>query len=233
MEDVTIIIQGKIDSSVLERWVLEYGDWNVIVSTWSTENLGKVHIPKNWTLLQFPMTPQFIDIMTLQWQLQSTMNAFQYVKTPFLIKARGDEFYSNLHRFVQEVKIKSQQIICSDIFYRGLENIPFHISDHLIGGTTENIKLMFERTYDLTKDGWKMSEKIAGRDNSETYLGFAFVASKEDIIIDSHQNYMTMETSIALFEKWFDSFSVDKLSPFVVRYGAERFESKGKCGYNF
>jgi hypothetical protein len=59
------------------------------------------------------------------------------------------------------------------------------------------------------------------------------VASKEDIIIDSHQNYMTMETSIALFEKWFDSFSVDKLSPFVVRYGAERFESKGKCGYNF
>lgn len=233
MEDVTIIIQGKIDSSVLERWVLEYGDWNVIVSTWSTENLGKVHIPKNWTLLQFPMTPKFIDIMTLQWQLQSTMNAFQYVKTPFLIKARGDEFYSNLHRFVKEVKIKSQQIICSDIFYRGLENNPFHISDHLIGGTTENIKLMFERTYDLTKDGWKMSEKITGRDNSETYLGFAFVASKEDIIIDSHQNYMTMETSIPLFEKWFDSFSVDKLSPFVVRYGPERFESKGKCGYNF
>lgn len=233
MEDVTIIIQGKIDSGLLERWVLEYEQWNVIVSTWSTENLGEVRIPKNWTLLQFPLTPQFIDIMTLQWQLQSTMNAFQYVKTPFLIKVRGDEFYSNLYRFVKEIKIKSQQIICSDIFYRGLEHNPFHISDHLIGGTTENVTLMFEKTYDLVKDGWKMNEGIIGRDNSETYLGFSFVANKEEIIIDSHQNYTSMKTSIPLFEKWFDSFSVDKLSPFVVRYGAERYESKAKCGYNF
>lgn len=233
MEDVTIIIQGKIDSELLERWVLEYEEWNVIVSTWSTENLGGVRIPKNWILLQFPLTPQFIDIMTLQWQLQSTMNAFQYVKTPFLIKARGDEFYSNLYRFVKEIKIKSQQIICSDIFYRGLEHNPFHISDHLIGGTSENIKIMFENTWEQIKDGWKMTSDFDGSENPETYLGFGFVSHMENITKEQHKSYLSEEMSEPLFEKWFDSFSVDKLSPFVVRYGAERYESKAKCGYNF
>jgi len=39
MEDVTIVIQGRINREFIEMWTKEYESWNVILSTWNYENV--------------------------------------------------------------------------------------------------------------------------------------------------------------------------------------------------
>lgn len=233
MKDITIIIQGKIDIPQLNRWILEYPNWNIIISTWSTQNLTDIKIPEKWSLLQFPLPENTVDIATLQWQLESTINAFQYVKTPYLVKARGDEFYSNLYRFAKEIIIKNTQIICSDIFYRGLEKNYFHISDHLMGGTSENIMALFKNTHKQVIDGWKIDDQFPQKHNPEPYLGFGFISYMEKIDKHEHKHFFNQEKSYPLVEKYFDSFPVEKLAPFHVRYGPKSFTSKYDCTSNF
>lgn len=238
MDDVTIILQGRINSECLKRWVDTYFDWNVIVSSWTRvdgndNQIGISTIPKKWSLLISQQPQKTIDISSLQYQIQSTTNAFPYVKSEYLIKARGDEFYSNLHRFVREMKYKKEQIICSDIYYRGFQGNHFHISDHLIGGTTENVKGMFENTFEQISDGWKMASHFTGSGNPETYLGFGFVSFKEKILKEDHEHYLYREISEPLFEKWFDSYDLQKLSPYLVSCQGNSFNEKYNCNYNF
>lgn len=238
MDDVTIILQGYLDSHQIQKWIHNYSNWNVIISTWCNRqgespeiNISK--LPPKWSFLMVPLPKKTVDIGNLQYQIQSTQNAFQHVNTEYIIKARGDEYYSNLHRFVREMKYKKDQIICSDIFYRGYQGNYFHISDHLIGGTSENIKIMFENSWEQIKDGWKMTPDFAGSGNPETYLGFGFVSHKENITKEQHQSYLSKEMSEPLFEKWFDSYDLEKIAPYVVKAQGKQFSKKYECQYNF
>ena len=238
MDDVTIILQGRINPACLKRWVDTYFDWNVVVSTWTKvdghdNQINISSIPKKWSFLILPQPQKTIDISSLQFQIQSTTNAFPYVNTEYLIKVRGDEFYSNLHRFVREMKYKKEQIICSDIYYRGYQGNYFHISDHLIGGTTNNVKAMFEKTFEQISDGWKMTSNFVGNSNPETYLGFGFVSYKEKILKEDHEHYLSRGISEPLFEKWFDNYDLQKLSPYLVSCQGNSFDVKYNCNANF
>jgi hypothetical protein len=62
--------------------------------------------------------------------------------TDYVIKMRSDEFYSNLEPFMESVKRFPKKITTGDVFFRN-SKIPFHPSDHLVGGTTENMRLVF------------------------------------------------------------------------------------------
>jgi len=238
MDDVTIILQGRINPACLERWITTYFDWNVVVSTWTkvdghNNKINISSIPSKWSVLSLPQPQKTIDIGTLQFQIQSTTNAFPHVNSEYLIKVRGDEFYSNLHRFVREMKYKKEQIICSDIYYRGFQKSYFHISDHLIGGTTNNVKAMFENTFKQISDGWKMTSNFDGSSNPETYLGFGFVSYKEKILKENHEHYLSQEISEPLFEKWFDNYDLQKLSPYLVSCQRNSFDVKYNCTPNF
>jgi hypothetical protein len=234
MEDVTIILQGPINTGQLRKWIENYKEWNIIISTWGNQQLELITFPPKWIVLIFPISERTIDIGNLEYQILSTVRGFPYVQTQFLIKGRCDEYFSNLHRFVRELKYKKDQIICSDIFYRGLESDTFfHISDHLIGGTTPNVKAMFENTYNQIKDGWKIDSSIIVTGIPESYLGFGFVSYKEDIDKNSHQEFFTHEKSHPLFEKWFDSYDINKLFPYVISCRKIEYSSRYNCLANF
>jgi hypothetical protein len=68
--------------------------------------------------------------------------------TDYVIKMRSDEFYSNLEPFMESVRKYPEKITTGDVFFRN-SKIPFHPSDHLVGGTTENMRLVFGRAKEL------------------------------------------------------------------------------------
>jgi hypothetical protein len=98
-EDVTILIQGRINVKHIDKWVHKYKDWNVIISTWNEYDLNVIKIPPKWTVLMFPKpNKRFFNVGNLDLQILSTLNGLRYVETPYTIKARGDEFFSKIGR---------------------------------------------------------------------------------------------------------------------------------------
>lgn len=234
MKDVTIVIQGRVRNDFLVKWVKEYSDWNVILSTWNDSNIGGIEFPESWRILMFPKPPRYGGVGNLDYQIDSTLNGLKYVETDYCIKARGDEFFLNLYRFVKDLKLKPEQIICGDVFYRALENNTFfHIGDHLIGGTTENMKIMFENTKRLLKGGFRFPHEFPITHVPEPYLGFGFVQEKEKIDLDKIYHYLTNEISQPLCEKWFDSFHLEKFEEFIITRGAETLSSRYNCSPKF
>lgn len=61
--------------------------------------------------------------------------ALQACKSPYTIKMRSDEFYSNLEPFINAIIENKSKIVTNDVFFRNAK-IPFHPSDHLLGGPT-------------------------------------------------------------------------------------------------
>jgi hypothetical protein len=232
IEEVTIVIQGRVNVQHIGRWVQKYKDWNVIISTWNEYDLNITQIPEKWTILQFPKPKKrFFNVTNLDLQILSTLNGLRYVETPYTIKARGDEYFSNLHSFLNEMEYKKDKVICSDVFFRGLQKGSFfHISDHLIGSSTENIKIMFQNTWDLLIDGWLMPVNTVGPEN---YLGYGFIKSKEKLDINQIELHLTDEFSQPLFEKWFDYIPMSKLAPYVVVYHGKDHDSQYPCHYHF
>jgi hypothetical protein len=234
MEDVTILIQGRINPEFIKMWINEYESWNVILSTWNYENVDGLEFPKNWIVLLMPKPERYGDVGNLDLQLTSTLNGLYYVKTKYVIKVRGDEFFYNLYRFVREIKLKSEQIIFGDIFYRALEkDTHYHISDHIIGGSLDNVKDMFENTQILLSNNFKFPRNFPITHIPEPYLGFGFIQFKEKIPISNIEIYLDDKISMPLCEKWYDTFAIEKFGSFFVRRGVETHSSRCKCDKNF
>lgn len=66
----------------------------------------------------------------------SVQLALQACSTPYAIKMRSDEFYSNLSPIVNAVKKHKTKLITNEVFFRNAV-IPFHPSDHLVAGGVE------------------------------------------------------------------------------------------------
>lgn len=234
MEGVTIVIQGRLKGELIHQWISCYQDWNVVLSTWNDENIQGFVFPKNWVVLLMPKPERYGNIHNLDLQVTSTLNGLKYVKTPYTIKVRGDEFYLNLHRFVKEMKLKSEQILCGNIFYRALHpNTFYHISDHFLGGTTENLGDMFTNTFRLLSQGFRFPAELPITHSAEPYLGWAFVQEKERIPLSDIGNYLKDEISHPLCERWFDTFDVEKFTEYTVTRGGNHYSSKCNCDTNF
>jgi hypothetical protein len=145
MKNVTILLQGKILQDTIDFFVNHYPDQNIVISTWIGCNLdfSKLRQSHNVILTKLPKNGGHQNI---NYQLLSTTNGLKYVETDYVIKIRGDEYYSNMEYITNQIVMNPQKIHCSSVFFRHWEFMKYHISDHIIAGTTDNIKLMFEKT---------------------------------------------------------------------------------------
>jgi hypothetical protein len=234
MEDVTIVIQGKIDYESLLSLSRSYSDWKVVLSTWTNEDFEGIIFPENWTILKFPKPSDNLGYGNLYFQVQSTLNGLRYVETPYCIKLRGDEFYSNLDHMVNELKLNPSRIYCTSIFFRALHpNTSFHISDHLLVGTTENIKLMIENTKYLMESAFWFPEGRGERHTPEPYLGFGFIQKKENISLENVESLINSTKSNQLMSlKWFGVYPLELLDPYIVSVKGNQFKSRCDCQDN-
>jgi hypothetical protein len=225
MEDVTIIIQGRVSPETISDWILYYSSWNVIISTWSDQNISEFDFPENWTIIKRPV-PKRIPIGGNNFDLQvnSTLAGLHYVETEYCIKVRGDEFYSDLDLIINEVKVNPNRIYCSNIFFRAYgENTHYHISDHLLASNTQNIKDLFGNAMELLKSGYKLPESFDILQTPESYLGFSFVQYKENISLENPYPYLNKDVSIMLTNKWFGVYPVNLFNKSVISYNGVKY----------
>jgi hypothetical protein len=145
MQDVTLIVQGRITQETFDFYVKNYTGWNVVISTWVGLDIDYSELPDGFTLL-ISKLPKESGFQNLNYQLVSTLNALNRIKTPYVIKVRGDEQWSNLDTTYNTIKINPNKIWCSSVFFRAWIYMNYHTSDHIIAGTLENLLTMFQST---------------------------------------------------------------------------------------
>ena len=146
MEDVTILIQGRLNQECYDFFVENYTKYPyVVISTWINSDIDFTNLPANFTLIKHKL-PEKPGYQNLNYQLTSTLNGLQFVKTKYVIKQRGDEYWSNIDRIADRIQSNDDKIFTSPIWFRHWEFAQYHASDHLIAGTKENLELMFLST---------------------------------------------------------------------------------------
>lgn len=141
---IAIVIQGKLERDCYDFYVENYKDYPVIISTWENtiSSLNINIIPDNFTIIENKF-PEKNGYQNFNLQVESTLAALELVKTEYVIKMRGDEYYSNIEYLLEKVTSLPQMVFTSPVFFRAWKHYKFHISDHLIMSTTDNIKKMF------------------------------------------------------------------------------------------
>jgi len=177
LDDVTIILQGRIDEECFNLWLANYSEYNVVISTWTdcSIDFSKIELPSHWKLVKttYPYTRLTTD-SNLDYQVITTLSALYATNTKWVIKMRLDEYWSNMEVVYRKMILDEKKIVCGSMFFRPMINqYPWHISDHVMGGTVDNMKLMFEKTLH------NLEIKLWDYPIPESHLGLAYVMAKE------------------------------------------------------
>jgi hypothetical protein len=147
--------------------------------------------------------------------------------TPYAIKMRNDEFYSNLKPFEESIKKFPDKIVTNEVFFRN-STIPIHPSDHLVGGSVDVMKNVFDKarehvqvsesklqgdifTFLRATEFFKTNKAFA----AEQILGIAAiqVVGKEEL---------TNENFINLMKSVFRVVPSDELGVFRIMYNSHK-----------
>jgi hypothetical protein len=210
ISDLTIVIQGRCEDDKLQMWLSNYSDWNVIISTWY-DYVIPFEVPLNWKVVKSNQNeiPDFVGkngMQNLEYQIISSLAGLNLVKTKYSIKVRGDEYWSNLDK----IKFDDTKLICGSMYFRPIDyTYPFHIGDHIIAGTTDNLKDMFNKTFS------NLLNDVRPMNTPEVLLGWGYVQQKENISNAEMFSICDRMVSKPYLQKWFDIIDVNELSPFI------------------
>lgn len=212
MEDVTIVIQGRITQDTFDFYVKNYKGWNVLISTWVGLDIDYSTLPDGFSLV-ISKLPEQNGFQNLNYQLVSTLNALNKIKTPYVIKVRGDEQWSNLESVYKSIKTNPNKIWCSSVFFRPWVYMHYHASDHIVAGTLENLLTMFQSTkYNFDNEliyYIKNGEKVLYWE-PEIMLTRSYVKAKLP------ERYERVDGRI-LMRELFDILDIDLLKPFKIK----------------
>jgi hypothetical protein len=218
MEDVTIIIQGRLLQDSYDFYIKNYTDCSVIISTWIDTEINFKNLPPNFIVL-LSQYPHDYGAQNLHLQIISTLNALECVTTKYVIKVRGDEYYSNLQYVANSIKVEPTKIHTSSVFFRAWQYSEYHISDHIIAGTIDNTKTMFracKHTFDTGKlnvSKWKKEGK---------FFKYVTTHAPEERITKSYllakePNKFEKVDGRILMKEHFDILDIDLLKPYKVK----------------
>ena len=227
MEDCTIIIQGKIEQESYDFYKTKYHNCPVIISTWADTGIDFSELPKNFKLLIAPLPLESGD-QNINYQLVSTLNALDLVKTNYVIKMRGDEYWSYPENIYEAIKLEPNKLHCSSVFFRAWQYCEYHMSDHIIAGTTENLITLFT----TTKHNWN-----AGRLNVSkwkidgTFTRYIHTHAPEERLTKSYleakePDRFEKEDGRILMKEHFSIFNIDLLKPYKVKANLFKIEFK-------
>lgn len=227
MEDCTIIIQGKIEQESYDFYKTKYHNCPVIISTWAGTNTDFSELPKNFKLLIAPLPLESGD-QNINYQLVSTLNALDLVKTKYVIKMRGDEYWSYPENIYEAIKLQPNKLHCSSVFFRAWQYCEYHMSDHIIAGTTENLITLFT----TTKHNWNTGRlnvskwKIDG-----TFTRYIHTHAPEERLTKSYleakePHRFEKDDGRVLMKEHFDILDIELLKPYKVKANLFKIEFK-------
>jgi hypothetical protein len=211
MEDVTILIQGKITQETYNFYVEAYPQYPIVISTWSNHQLDLSYFPHNLTLVQSHL-PLDSGEQNMNYQFISTLNGLDNVKTKYVIKFRGDEYFSNVHTIVQSIKSNPNKIWTAPIFFRHPQHFKYHISDHIIGGTIESLKFM----YSAAKYAFDNELIFHMRGDVKYKFWEPEIHLTRSFLMAKYKTNLADENPAELMVENFDIFNLDVLKPYKI-----------------
>tara|TARA_B110000977_G_scaffold142930_1_gene181519 strand:- start:4005 stop:4742 length:738 start_codon:yes stop_codon:yes gene_type:complete len=181
MKNVTILLQGKVLQETIDFYATHYPNQNVVISTWIDSKLDFSKLPPSFNVILTKL-PKSGGHQNIKYQLLSTTNGLRFVTTDYVVKIRGDEYYSNIKHIATEIAMNPNKIHCVPVFFRHWDFMKYHISDHVIAGTTDNVKLMFDKTKFYTDNNliWNVLEgKKYDYFEPEINLTISYLMAKE------------------------------------------------------
>jgi hypothetical protein len=218
MENCTILIQGKLDLESYEHYISKFINCPVIISTWSDTNIDFSNIPKNFKVTIAPL-PSESGNQNINYQITSTLNGLDLVKTKYVIKLRGDEYWSYPENIYESIQRYPDKLHCSSVFFRAWQYAEYHMSDHIIAGTADNIKLLFNSAkYNwennrLNVSRWKLDGKFNGYIHShapEERLTKSYLEIKEP-------DRFEKEDGRVLMKEHFEIIDINYLKPYKIK----------------
>ena len=218
--NTALLIQGPYINDVTEEMIFKNrGTFKEIVfSTWNSSakiNLEDVKIIQN----PLPKINDFHNSQNIYFQVCSTIYGLENIKSRFVIKARSDEYFSNLKLFVEK-NSNTKKLILSNIFLKDVSYAKFHISDHLFLGETKLLLKSFKLlktylelrednpTYNIKTDKVPAEVKIA-----LFYLNAKGYSIKELLDSSEPEAYEIMNSE-------FEVFDIEVLKPYLISSSA-------------
>ena len=205
--DTTFIVQGVPRQETFVKLIcnlLRFG--NVELSTWETLDYKEVveYIEKN----------AISNGQNIYLQVYTTLSGLKKCNTKYAIKVRADEWYKDFTGFMSVMKQSPDKITTHNMFFRPLGQYPYHISDHVIGGRTENLVKMFEncKTMLETKQSLPKIPRMLNH-CPEQWLTVAYIkkfySDDELLIVDDIKNKMI---------RHFQLVPINIFKDFIVHY---------------
>lgn len=129
---------------------------NLVISCWENDDLNLIKDYQNHNDIQVVVN-KYSDLPVYEkkigargaapwiYQNYTTLAGLNECTGNLSIKVRSDEIYKNLEPFASGISSNCRKILTSDIFFRKDREEKFHISDHIIGGTTCSMKGGFRK----------------------------------------------------------------------------------------
>ena len=152
--------------------------------------------------------------------------ALEQVKTKYIVRTRGDEFYSHLEPLINVFKADDSKFVCGNIFARNWHDIPYHIGDHLFICRTsialamyDNLRSMYDGLIPLQQ--WA----VVGDNYSLLPGGTSRISAPEMVLARSflatQSIPITSWNDKNLFKKYFNIVDINTMTPFIARWQGE------------
>jgi len=156
-KDFTLIIQGPMHRNMLTMCLL-HPNIHTIISTWDDptwthptiqEYLAPIKRDNLQIIVNKPPKPSKLETLynkqNRYLQFLSTHKGLMWAQTKYVIKARSDEYYSDLSPMMHALLLDDKKLVTNDVFFRRVEYLRYHPSDHLLCGQTTKMKELFSK----------------------------------------------------------------------------------------
>jgi hypothetical protein len=218
MDEVTIIIQGKLEKESYDFYIAKYFNCKVIIVTWIGTEIDFTKLPHNFRVILLPV-PEKSGDQNLNYQIVSTLAGLEAVTTKYAIKIRGDEFWSFPENIYETIRTEPGKVHTASVFFRAWQYAEYHFSDHIIAGTTENLLLLFKSAkYNFDNNRLNVSKwKIDGKFNK-----FVHTHAPEERLTKSYLEAKDPERfekvdGRFLMKEHFNILDINLLKPYKVK----------------
>lgn len=229
----TLLIQGPIHRN-LQTMCLLHPTMNIVVSTWEDPKVWEhptVEQYLNFTktdniqisVNKLPNVEGVYNFQNRYYQFCSMCYGLEFVKTKYTIKVRSDEYYSDLEPVISMLLMDDEKMVTNDVFFRKINFLRYHPSDHIIAAKTDKLKKLF---YALKQDceiNKKMNSPFYPKYQEvdrlfvEQHIGTKWVELNENEKIPAE--YADVKR---LMTKHFDIISNDMLGEYCVSVNSKK-----------
>ncbi len=187
LNDISVVVQGPIDSETYQC-VDTYKQFKeIIFSTWNNENIELItpYITNNNKIIlnQYPFNiKEYLNYGSCYYIAQTLLAGAYEAEGRYILKVRSDELYPNLNAMIDSLTIHPNKIHTTNNGF--WKNIDFAMSSHIFIEQKKHIIKACELIIDYAKNPQKFNLKST---ISESIFGYFFMIAR-DLKIDRY-NY--------------------------------------------